>query len=256
MHFYNFNIGDYKSHTSHLTPIEDICYRRLLDYYYLHEKPLENDIEKLCRVLMLNGCSTDVERTLNEFFLLHENHWYNERADYEISAYKAKVQKSVEAGKASGRARSERTLNGRSTDVEPNKKQETRNNIKTSSSLSSGDDEKNEDDFKKVPPRKPEKDLIPYGDIVNLFNEICVGLPSVQTFPDSRKSLLRARWNENVKRQSLDYWRKYFTYVQACDHLAGRTEPREGKRVWVATFDWILNATNFAKIIEGNYANR
>ena len=34
MHFYQFNIGDYASHTRHLNPIEDIAYRRLLDIYY------------------------------------------------------------------------------------------------------------------------------------------------------------------------------------------------------------------------------
>ena len=39
MHFYSFNIGDYASHTRHLTPMEDLAYRRLLDIYYLHEQP-------------------------------------------------------------------------------------------------------------------------------------------------------------------------------------------------------------------------
>lgn len=28
MHYYNFHIGDYASHTRHLSPIEDIAYRR------------------------------------------------------------------------------------------------------------------------------------------------------------------------------------------------------------------------------------
>ena len=39
MHYYSFNIGDYASHTRHLTAIEDLAYRRLLDLYYLHEQP-------------------------------------------------------------------------------------------------------------------------------------------------------------------------------------------------------------------------
>ena len=40
MNYYPFHIGDYASHTRHLTLMEDLAYRRLLDLYYLHERPL------------------------------------------------------------------------------------------------------------------------------------------------------------------------------------------------------------------------
>ncbi|NDH69342.1 MAG: DUF1376 domain-containing protein, partial [Gammaproteobacteria bacterium] len=33
MHYYQFHIGDYKSHTHHLSLLEDLAYRRLLDFY-------------------------------------------------------------------------------------------------------------------------------------------------------------------------------------------------------------------------------
>jgi len=39
MHYFNFNIGDYASHTRHLSLMEDLAYRRLIDAYYLAEKP-------------------------------------------------------------------------------------------------------------------------------------------------------------------------------------------------------------------------
>ena len=51
MHYFQFNIGDYASHTSRLTLLEDLAYRRMLDLYYLNEQPL-------------NGCVTDVAREL------------------------------------------------------------------------------------------------------------------------------------------------------------------------------------------------
>ena len=70
MHYYQFNIADYQSHTKHLTPIEDICYRRLLDWQYMHEKPISSDINSVCRLLMLRDYSTDVEQVLSEFFTL------------------------------------------------------------------------------------------------------------------------------------------------------------------------------------------
>ena len=79
-------------------------------------------------MILMNDCSTDVERVLNEFFTLGENGWENKRADAEIAKYHGKSEKAREAGKASAQARKQRTLNVGSTNVQPNKKQETRNN--------------------------------------------------------------------------------------------------------------------------------
>jgi len=89
MHYYQFNIGDYLSHTRHLTPIEDICYRRALDYYYLHEKPLINDVAKLSRLLLLADYVNELNLILNEFFVLTENGYINLRADKEIKQYQS-----------------------------------------------------------------------------------------------------------------------------------------------------------------------
>lgn len=87
MHYYQFNIGDYQSHTKHLTPMEDLCYRRLLDHYYLHEKPIENNISKVARLLLLSGYEKEVEQVLSEFFELTQDGWINHRADAEIQQY-------------------------------------------------------------------------------------------------------------------------------------------------------------------------
>jgi uncharacterized protein YdaU (DUF1376 family) len=95
MHYYQFNIGDYLSHTRHLTPMEDICYRRALDYYYLHEKPLTNDIGKLCRLLILPDAKIELLSILDEFFVPIADGYINPRADKEIKQY----QGFSEAGK-------------------------------------------------------------------------------------------------------------------------------------------------------------
>ena len=87
MHYYQFNISDYQSHAKHLTPIEDICYRRLLDWQYLHEKPIPTDIKSVCRLLVLKDYQEDVEQILNEFFVLTDDGWINQRAFEEIQAY-------------------------------------------------------------------------------------------------------------------------------------------------------------------------
>ena len=95
MHYYQFNIGDYASHTKHLSLIEDICYRRALDYYYLHEKPLTNDIAKLSRLLMVSEYQNELMTILDEFFVCVTEGYINPRADKEIKQY----QEFSDAGK-------------------------------------------------------------------------------------------------------------------------------------------------------------
>lgn len=133
MHYYQFNIADYQSHTKHLTPIEDICYRRLLDWQYLHEKPIPKDIKSICRLLILREYQDDVEQILNEFFELTDDGWINARAFSEINEFHLKSKKASEAGKASAAKRSknnerstdvQRPTNERSTDVQPTINQE------------------------------------------------------------------------------------------------------------------------------------
>ena len=123
MHYYQFNIGDYASHTRYLTPMQDLIYRRLLDLYYLHEKPIPKENPSLC--IGLNDCSTDVQRVLNDYFILTEKGWINKRADEQITEYKNKQKSASAAGKKSAEARKaskdaviERPLNDRTTSVQ------------------------------------------------------------------------------------------------------------------------------------------
>lgn len=125
MHYYQFNIGDYASHTRHLSPVEDIAYRRLLDLYYLHERPLNSGLTSVARQINMRDHETEIELVLNEFFQLTEDGWINQRADKEIAHFRAKIEQASRAGKASA----ERRLNERSTDVQPtNNHKPTTNN--------------------------------------------------------------------------------------------------------------------------------
>ena len=120
MHYYQFNIGDYVSHTRHLSPIEDIAYRRLLDAYYLNERPLNSGLTSVARQIGLRDYEQEVKIVLDEFFNLTEDGWINTRADKEIAHFKGKIQQASKAGKASA----ERRSNARSTDVQPTNNQE------------------------------------------------------------------------------------------------------------------------------------
>jgi len=120
MHYYQFNIGDYASHTRHLNLLEDLAYRRLLDTYYLHEQPLNADSTMVARQIGMREHADVVDAILNEFFELVDGCFVNLRADKEIQAYRGKIEQASRAGKASA----ERRSNARSADVQPNIKQE------------------------------------------------------------------------------------------------------------------------------------
>jgi uncharacterized protein YdaU (DUF1376 family) len=129
MHYYQFNIGDYDSHTKHLDLFEDLAYRRLLDLYYLHERPLNASLASVARQINMREYEDKIKIVLEEFFELTEEGWVNARADKEINHFRSKIEQASRAGKASA----ERRFNARSTDVQPNNNQEpiTNNQKKT-----------------------------------------------------------------------------------------------------------------------------
>jgi len=132
MHYYQFNIGDYASHTRHLNPFEDLAYRRLLDAYYLQERPLSSGLTSVARQINMRDNEAEVKAVLEEFFELTDEGWVSSRADREIEHFRAKREQASRAGKASA----ERRSIVRSTDVQPtnNHKPITNNQIKDISS--------------------------------------------------------------------------------------------------------------------------
>lgn len=120
MHYYQFNIGDYISHTRHLDLIEDAIYRRLLDAYYLQERPLNSGTASVARQINARDHESQVQIVLEEFFQLTDDGWINVRADKEIEHYHSKIEQASKAGRASAEAR----LNKRATGVQPNNNQE------------------------------------------------------------------------------------------------------------------------------------
>ena len=87
MHYYNFHIGDYASHTRHLDYIEDLAYRRLLDMYYMSEKPIIAD--QAARLIGMREHGHEVLCVLMEFFTETDEGFINKRADDEIASFKA-----------------------------------------------------------------------------------------------------------------------------------------------------------------------
>lgn len=100
MHYYQFNIGDYKSHTEHLSEMEDLAYRRLLDWYYLHECPIPLDIAECARQIRMRTHTDCIATVLQEFFERTENGWIHHRANRELEKAGEKSSKASESAKA------------------------------------------------------------------------------------------------------------------------------------------------------------
>lgn len=141
MNYYQFHVGDYASHTRNLGLLEDLAYRRMLDAYYVNERPFVGCVQDVAREIGMREHIEDVEYVLNRFFVHEGDVWTNKRADAEIEKFKGKSAKAAKAGRASA----ERRLNERSTsvektatdvdesstDVQPTKNQEPRTNTPT-----------------------------------------------------------------------------------------------------------------------------
>lgn len=86
MNFYKFHIGDFVSATVHLSPMEELAYRRLLDMYYDTECPIPLETDPVSRRLRIG--SDVVEIVLKEFFFEQADGWHNSRCDAEIERYR------------------------------------------------------------------------------------------------------------------------------------------------------------------------
>lgn len=125
MHFYQFNIADYRKDTTHLSRLEHSIYRDLIDWCYLDEAPIPLDLTLVARRLRL--CSTEEERALKnvltDFFECTNDGYTHSRILREIDAFHMQKSNASKAGKASADARKnkrlQRAFNNCSTNQEP-----------------------------------------------------------------------------------------------------------------------------------------
>jgi len=109
----------------------------------------------------------------------------------------------------------------------------------------------------KLPSRVP----CPAEKLVEVFHEACPALPRVMALNDTRRKHLTARWREvdadaklTSAEDGIEIFRAVFAGVNKSDFLCGRTQQRGG-RTWQASFDWLIQPTNFLKVCEGHYEN-
>ncbi|WP_440825136.1 DUF1376 domain-containing protein [Psychrobacter cryohalolentis] len=94
MHYYTFGPKDYMSKTNFLEPMEDLAYRRMLDYCYLNERPLPIDIAEIALLISMRTHSDSIAVVLRYFFELTDYGYINDRVERDIKAYQAKSAKA------------------------------------------------------------------------------------------------------------------------------------------------------------------
>jgi uncharacterized protein YdaU (DUF1376 family) len=250
MHYYQFHIGDYKSHTHHLSLIEDLAYRRLLDHYYLHEAPIKQ--RDIARQIGMRDHEQEVLTVLDEFFISAEDGFIHPRADAEI----AKFKEFAEAGKRGAAKRWAKGGDGEA--ISPpnatpiatiNHKPITNNQLNTNICPPAGEPE-----FK-IPDCK-------HTEVISLYHQHLPTLRKVEVWNAARQGYLRQRWREVatelVQTKAIDandvlaWWADFFRHIGQSKFLTGKVNSKDG-RSFAADLEWILKPSNFAKIIEGKY---
>ncbi|CAB4133846.1 Protein of unknown function DUF1376 [uncultured Caudovirales phage] len=104
MHYYQFNIADYRADTAHLSIIEHGIYRQLMDWYYLDEKPIPKETQVVMRRLSLGSDQVHyLTNVLNDFFLLTDSGYFHNRIAIELERYQVQFAKNRVNGQKGGR---------------------------------------------------------------------------------------------------------------------------------------------------------
>jgi uncharacterized protein YdaU (DUF1376 family) len=242
MNYYSFNISDFGYATRHLSLIEKAIYRELLDLYYDKESPLENNLQKLSKLICAQDYLTDVEQVLSEFFELENDVWIHSTCERIIADYHDKVDKASKAGKASARARAKKSkASSDVTDVE-----QTLNRRATNQE-----------------PRTKNQEPIPYSTIVEVYNSEFAnnsGNSQVAKLTSKRKSLVKTSWNfdtdnknEKLHTNNIDYWKRYFAHCATIEFFQANAVRAEGHKTWKPDFEFIIKPDTQVKVREGKY---
>ena len=253
MNFYSFHIGDYQSHTAHLSPAADIAYRRMLDWCYLHERPLPREVEHISRLIRMPDNHSEIKQVLDEFFTLSRSGWVNKRWQQEVNFFLLKVTKASRAAKSrwqkekihadAMRMQCERNATNTNTNTNTNTKEGIPIDAYASQS-------------------RPEVPTCPQQELLALFGRHLPMLSQPRTWTGSRAAKLKQRWIEASassnyssgyadKDNGLTWWDSFFSYIATQTKLAQGFE--NNGRIWKPDLEWILTSANFAKIIDGKY---
>jgi predicted phage replisome organizer len=83
--------------------------------------------------------------------------------------------------------------------------------------------------------------------VADLYKEFCPSLPPLEIISTTIKETL----NNSLNEYTLEQFETVFRKASASTFLCGKNE-----RKWVATFDWLVQSDNMAKVLNGKYDDR
>ena len=282
-------VADYLADTMHLSTEEHGAYLLLIFNYWQTGKPIpKNRLQSIVRVG--NDRWTTVERSLSEFFNDTGTHWQHSRIDTDLEIANAAQKQRSDAGKASAEAKKrtrqteiKKVINDRTND-RTNDRSTTvdfslQRNVNETSTNKNRIEEIREEEIRidinqEIVPtvlvtadgdHSPESTLphadkpvslkpkIPIDEIIATFHEVLPDLPACKKLTTKRVASIRQRWKSGDL-PDLKTWRDYFEYVSLSEFLCGKMPPTESyPRTFFADIDFLINESNYTKILEGKY---
>jgi uncharacterized protein YdaU (DUF1376 family) len=255
MHYYKRNIGDYAKKAARLTMLQHGAYTLLIDSCYDRET-----FPTLEQALEWTWASTEAEVeavkfVLNRFFSLDKDGQYVQaRILEELLHYhkNADTNKRIAIEREEKRKQMSTNRAQIVNEPPPNHKPLTTNQ---------------EPNISICPPSgEPEVGnglpKVCHQEVIDLYHKHLPTLRRVEVWNDTRKAYLRQRWREVAQELSagkqigsevvLVWFADFFEHIGKSKFLTGRVSDKSG-RAFTADLEWILKASNFAKIVEGKY---
>jgi len=260
MHYYQHHIGDFIKDTAFLTNEEVGIYLKLLWIYYDTESPLPDDLFTLSMKLNARDNEQAVSGILKMFFTLKDGYWYQSRCEEEISSYKEFINDKSKAGKASA---IKRALNKNSTGVEQVLSKSSTDEQLTNNHKPITNNQEPLFIEAKASLSEPKVLTCPQQEILKLWGKHLPHLTQPRSWEGNRQTMLKQRWIQaskpsnyspdgyNSLDKGLAWWDSFFAYIANDTSLAKGFESKD--RTWRPDLEWVVNATNFQKIIDGKY---
>lgn len=249
MHYYQFNLGDYARDTQHLTEMEDLAYRRMLDLYYLKEKPLPRSVDQIARLIRMRSHTECIANVLQDFFFCEKDGYHNSGADKVLSRVQSKSAKAKEAALK----RWSKNNNLEDANALPTESECTANGMQPKTQDPIPKTHIKEDSDKQGLPPCPQQEIL------KAWKEVMPDKTQPRTWDGQRAQNLKARWNAGFRierndgkgflytdsESGINFWKAFFAFMRKSPFLMNECRP--------FGLDWIVKKANFEKILEHKY---
>jgi uncharacterized protein YdaU (DUF1376 family) len=246
VHYYQFNIADFRKDADWLTVEESGIYRWLIDQYYLDERPVCLDKRKIMRRLRLTSDQAQaLDCVLEEFFIETPEGYKHLRVERDLASLYAKSDKARESANRRWHPNTnapEKDATAMRSHSEGNTEAMLPNtqypipNTQTDEAAAAA---------------MPKQEACPYQKVIDLYHKILPQHPRVKIITDKRKSHIKARWRNGAN--GLPFWTDYFETVAKSKFLTGKVIPQQGRKVFIADIDFLIREDVLVKTQEGKY---